>query len=384
MHVFFLTKRPAAVTNPPMPSSLRLTDRRLALALGLALAVAAALWSASSASATVLCKTSGSPCSGGTYGKGTIIEASLKTGTSWVLTADKTRSCEESTIKGEVTGAGGTPGVPVTGTVTSMKVGKCSSSVEVTKNGTFSITSSAGGTVLTLEGFEINAGGGLCYYGGPAATSLTPGAMASISASAALPKVSGSGTCPATAGWSAQYTVTAPEPLYVPSEPAATVLCKTASNPCSAGNAYGKGSALKLELKEGTLFTFGTPSPYVGCTKVVIEGEVTTSPGGGVDVGGPLKEFSFGGCSHDVTVLKKGSFSVDYVSGNSGTLTLKEFEINDGSLCSKWTGPAALPLTGGAMASAAIKGFVPGCYEGFTWTAEFTVVKPEPLYVSEL
>jgi len=367
-----------------MRSYLRLTDRRLALAIGLALTVAAALSLASSASATVLCKTSGSPCSGGTYGKGTIIEASLKTGTSWVLTADKTRSCEEATIKGEVTGAGGTPGAPVTGTVTSMKVGKCSAAVEVTKGGTFSISSTASGSVLTLEGFEINAGGGLCLYGGPAATTLTPGAMASIGVNTSIPKSGGSGSCPATAGWSAQYTVTTPEPLYVPSEPAATVLCKTASKPCSAENAYGKGSALKLELKEGTLFTFGYPYPYEACSKVVIEGEVTTLLGGGIDAGGPIKEFSFSGCTHNVTVLKKGSFSVDYTSGSNGTLTLSGFEINDQSLCSKWTGPAALSLTGGTMASAAIGAYVPGCSEGFTWTGGFTVVKPEPLYVSEL
>lgn len=367
-----------------MHSYLRLTNRRLALAIGLALTVAAALSSASSASATVLCKTSGSPCSGGTYGKGTIIEASLKTGTSWVLNDGKARSCEEATIKGEVTNAGGTPGIPVTGTVNSMKVGKCSALVEVTKGGTFSIRSSAAGPVLTLEGFEISTGGGACFYGGPADTSLTPGAMASIGISATLPKAGGLSTCSTTASWSAQYTVTAPEPLYVPTEPAATVLCKTASKPCSAENAYGKGSALKLELQEGTLFTFGSPFPYVACSKVVIEGEVTTLPGGGVDTGGPIKEFSFGGCSHSVTVSKKGSFSVDYTSGNNGTLTLSGFEINDGSLCSKWTGPAALSLTGGTMAVSGIKGSVAGCVGEYTWNAAFTVTKPEPLYVSEL
>jgi hypothetical protein len=358
--------------------------KRPAVLLVLASILAAlSLGGASTASATVLCKTASTPCSGGTYGKGTIIEASLKTGTSWVVTADKTRSCEEATIKGEVTNAPGTTGTPVTGTVTSMKVGKCSGTVEVTKAGTFSIASTAKGPVLTLEGFELNLGGGVCFYGGPAATSLTTGTMASISANAALPKISGS-ICPATASWSAQYTVTAPEPLYVPSEPAATVLCKTASNPCSAENAYGKGSALRLELQAGTLFTFGSPFPYVACSKVVIEGEVTTVAGGGIDAGGPIKEFSFGGCSHAVTVSKKGSFSVDYTAGGNGTLALSGFEINDGSLCSKWTGPAALSLTGGAMATAGIKGSVPGCVGEYTWNAAFTVTKPEPLYVSEL
>jgi hypothetical protein len=343
------------------------------------------LGGASTASATALCKTAGTPCSGGTYGKGTIIEASLKTGTSWTVTADKTRSCEEATIKGEVTSAPGTTGTPVTGTVTSMKVGKCSGVVEITKTGTFSISRAAIGGKLTLEGFEINLGGGVCFYGGPATTDLAPGAMASISASTALPKVSGSAICPATASWSAQYTVTAPEPLYVPTEPPATVLCKTASNPCLPENVYDKGSTLKLELKKETLFNFVAGGiTWVACPKVVIEGEVTTYGGGGADVGGPLKEFTFSGCTNEVTVLKKGTFSVHRTSGNNGTLTLKGFEVNDGIFCPIWTGPAALTLTGGATASAAISGTVPGCPGENKWVAMFTVVKPSPLYVSEL
>jgi hypothetical protein len=364
----------------PLPS------KQISCLVGGALAFALALlvgWGwASSASATVLCKTAGTPCSGGTYGKGTIIEASLKAGTSWSVTADKTRSCEEATIKGEVTSAPGTTGTPVTGTVTSMKVGKCSGVVEVTKTGTFSIASTAKGGKLTLEGFEINLGGGVCFYGGPATTDLTAGAMASISASTGLTKISGTSICPATASWSAQYTVTAPEPLYLPSEPAATALCKTASNPCSLENVYDRGSILKLELKKETQFLFIWGSPYVACNKVLIEGEVTTYPGGGVDVGGSIKEFSFTNCTSMVTVAKKGTFTVHRTSGTSGTLTLKGFEVNDSVFCSLWTGPAAFALTGGAPASAAISGHVPFCE--FEWAGSFTVPQPSPLYVSEL
>jgi hypothetical protein len=342
----------------------------------------ASLGGASGASATVLCKNSGSPCLS-SYGVGTVIEASLKTGTTWSVTADKTRTCEEATIKGEVTSVSGTPGAPVTGTVTSMKVGKCIGEVAVTKTGTFSIATTANGGKLTLEGFELNLGTGVCFYGGPATTDLAPGAMASISASAALPKVSGSAICPATASWSAQYTVTAPEPLYLLPEPAATVLCKTASNPCSLENVYDHGSAVRLELKKESLFTFAWGSPYNACQKVAIEGEVTTYAGGGVDVGGPIKEFSFTNCTKLVTVNKKGTFTVTYTSGSNGTLTLKGFEINDGVFCTKFTGPASFALTGGATASASIGGSVLGCSAEFTWTGAFTVVKPSPLYVSK-
>jgi len=365
-------------------ASLTSSPRSLALAAVALAAVFGGLW-AGTAGATELCKTASTPCSGGTYGKGTTIEASLKAGTKWVLTADKTRSCEEATIKAEVTGAGGTPGVPVTGTVTSMKLGKCSGVIEVTKTGTFSIASSAASPVLTFEGLEINAGSGTCFYGGPGTTNLTPGSMAAIGANTTLPKLGGSGTCPAAASWTAEFTVTSPEPIYIPTEPPATVLCKTASKPCSLANTYAKGSTLKLELTKESLFTFGSPSPYEACSKVVFEGEVTTLPGGGVDVGGTTKELSFSSCIHTVSVPKKGSFSVDYTSGNNGTLTLKGFEVQDEVWFCQWTGPAALALTGGAVGSAAIKGYVPSfCGLGFTWTAAFTVVKPEPLYVSEL
>jgi hypothetical protein len=359
---------------------------RLALASVLALAVMAAVLCASSASATVLCKTASSPCSGGTYGKGTTFEASLKAGTKWALSADKTRSCEEATIKGEVTNAGGTPGVPVTGTVTSMNLGKCSGVIEVTKLGTFSITSSAASPLLTLEGFEINAGGGVCLYGGPATTNLTPGSMASIGVNTTLPKVGGTGICPTSASWTAEFTVTSPEPLYIPTEPPATVLCKVAKNPCPAESAYGKGQNLALELMEGTLFTFRTgEANYLACTKVLIEGKIATDVGSGIDVGGTVSEFSFGGCSNEVTVLNKGKFSINYTSGNNGTLSLEGFEVKEKALGCTYTGPASLGLTGGAMAGAGINSGVAGkCLFPLAWNAEFTVTEPEPLYVSEL
>jgi hypothetical protein len=344
----------------------------------------AALFWASPASATVLCKTAGERCTGGTYGKETTIEASLKTGTKWTLNAGyKIFECEESTIAGEVTSPGGQTGASVTGTMTTLSFANCS--IGTLKKGSFTINHSSGSNgTLTLEGFEIWAGD--CGYGGPASTTLSGGATASIKVSASVPKIWGGEKCANPATITAEYTVTWPEPLYVASEVQATVLCKVAGkNPCPSESIYGEGQILALELGEASLFTFrNNGAPYLACNEVVIEGKITTKAGTGVDVGGPVEALSFSECSSKVEVLKNGSFSVDYTSGNNGTLSLEGFEVRDLVWGCTFVGPAPLPLWGGEMASATINSVVPNICSGpFSWNAEFTVTKPQPLYVSK-
>jgi uncharacterized protein YceK len=109
-----------------------------------------------SASATVLCKTATDPCTGGTYGKGTMIEASLKSGVKSVLdTPFSNVECSKSTFKGEVTNPGGEEAI-VSGSVSTLSLSECgSNNVSVVKKGTFTIESpkEANGT-LKLEGLE--------------------------------------------------------------------------------------------------------------------------------------------------------------------------------------------------------------------------------------
>src|SRR4051794_16519034 len=104
----------------------RRAGARAGMALGLTISVVIALFCVSSATATVLCKSATSRCAAGSvYGKGTVIEASLKSGTKWSLNAGfKTFECEEASIKGEVTEASGATGAAVKGSVTTLSVGK--------------------------------------------------------------------------------------------------------------------------------------------------------------------------------------------------------------------------------------------------------------------
>jgi hypothetical protein len=165
----------------------------------------------------VLCKTASSPCSGGTYGESTPVEASLKSGTKSKLAGGQTVECEEAAIKGKLTSSGSET---ASGPLSSLSFGKCGNTVTTLKSGTFSIESpNSGNGILRLEGFEITAAmaGVSCIYGGPASTSLVGGEMASIGVSASLPKQGGSFLCDEHAEWTAEFTITTPEPLYVSS-----------------------------------------------------------------------------------------------------------------------------------------------------------------------
>jgi hypothetical protein len=195
--------------------------RSALLAVLLTIALLAIGFSASTASATVLCKTATNPCTGGTYGKGTALEASLKFSKMHPLGA---LNCAEGSIKGEVTNAGG-EGTNVTGTFSNVSFSNCgSNTVTVLKPGTFKIKSPSGGNgTLVWEGFEITViiAGAHCIYGGwleTTALSLEGGEMASlVNSNTTILRTGGmSGIiCGGTMTWTAEYTVTAPEPLYV-------------------------------------------------------------------------------------------------------------------------------------------------------------------------
>lgn len=373
------------------------------LALVIAALAGIALLGASSASATVLCKTATNPCTE-TYAKGTTIEASFTSGKNSILHNNVTTIECEAAIKGEVTNAGG-EATTVSGIVTAFTFSSCSAphTITVLKNGAFSISYTSGGNgTLKLEGFEtevfIHSWGGSCIYSGTASFSLNGGGMASITSGSITLTRSG-GTlgirCGSTGTWTANYTVTAPEPLYVEKEavpPPSAVLCKTATNPCTGGT-YAKGTMIEAATKAHSILhnAFTT----VEC-EATIKGEVTNPGGEGSVVSGTVTALTLSGCTggNTVTVLQKGTFSISYTSGSNGTLTLEGFETSVlnhafGGTCI-YSGTASLTLKGGAPASIATSsttlartGGSLGIFCGSTgpWTAEYAVTVPEPLYV---
>jgi hypothetical protein len=173
------------------------------------------LYVASFGPASALCKTASYPCSGGAYGKGSKLELDLKSGTTSVVTEGLYGThCQQVSIDAEVQSTAGT-GNGVAGALSGFSFGNCNWGYETLKTGTFSVAYTGGhnGTI-TLSGFEIKSKATSCILTGPVTLSLTGGAMASAVVNAPLTKKSGF-ACPAENPWTAEFTVTAPEPLYV-------------------------------------------------------------------------------------------------------------------------------------------------------------------------
>ena len=181
--------------------------------LGLMAVAAAALMAfAGTAAATVL------EGKEGNLPKGTKIDS---TGTNAVLKAGfATIECAHSEVDGTTSNAGGA-GETVEGNISNLTFKECNATVNVIKKGKLIVHYSSGsnGTV-TSEGAEVTVetGGISCTYGTPTATSigtLSGGSPAKLNASAALTRVAGSFLCANPASWTATYTVTSPNPLYV-------------------------------------------------------------------------------------------------------------------------------------------------------------------------
>jgi hypothetical protein len=201
--------------------------------LGLAAiaALALAAFGAGSASATVLCSTKTSPCTGTKYGAGTTIHTVEKVGTKPTLvTSITTVSCGKSTIHGHVTN-GGSFSTTVTAEITSMTFTSCETSsgtactVTSTKgpwhgelhnltnpDGALTVKKAAsedpGATVVC--GSLIN-----CKFTTSLATLNVTGGAPAIVAAKNISLARSGGICPETATWSAEYEVKQPNPLYV-------------------------------------------------------------------------------------------------------------------------------------------------------------------------
>ncbi|HEV7753926.1 MAG TPA: hypothetical protein VGO71_20400 [Baekduia sp.] len=196
---------------------------------------------ATTASATRLCSTAGTPCAA-PYASGTTFNAKLKTGTNAVLTtsggaSNPTLTCTTSTVQLVSSSAGGGAGVNVTGNLTgltfsgctSVNPAGCSSSATVTglpKSGTIAWTSGNNGTLTvnaptvsftcTILGFPVN-----CSFGGSGSVSgtVTGANPAGVKFTNQSIASTGGFGCPTAAVWNAEYVLTAvsgsPTALFV-------------------------------------------------------------------------------------------------------------------------------------------------------------------------
>jgi len=191
---------------------------------------------AGTASATVLCSTTVTPCPAGQdLTAGTVLDFSIPAGTSALLVdtgGEELDKCPASTVKGTISDTGGKEKT-VTGHVQELTWSpKCTFPTQTLKAGKLEIHQIAGtsnGLVTSdaTEGlFEVTINTiffGSCIYGVTGGTTigeLTEGNPAVFHANAIAEKFSGSNlACPATSKWTATYTLTEPKETTVSVEP---------------------------------------------------------------------------------------------------------------------------------------------------------------------
>jgi hypothetical protein len=200
--------------------------------LGLAVVAAAALTAfigAGTASATELCSTATTPCSGTKYLSGTKIEA---TSTKAVLKTNiLTVTCTHSVIAGETTSNGGA--TAVTGKTTTLDFTGCTDNngkactVSSTSLGNASVSGGTASTtgkfnynVTSKTGAHVNCSGLSCNFNLTSATlpgQNTVGGTPTVKAEEVeLERESGfEFLCPTTSTWTATYTIIKPDPLFV-------------------------------------------------------------------------------------------------------------------------------------------------------------------------
>jgi hypothetical protein len=202
--------------------------------LGLAGVVAlglTAMAGASTASATELCSTNTSPCTGTVYTSGTAVSAQLKAGTVATLTNDISNViCQKSTAAGKTTS---TSGNAVTGTITSLGFTDCktasgvpcatvdtlnipyaaSITATVSGNGTLTVTKDLSGDPgVTVECASLIN----CTFSTASASLGVTGGNPAIAKANGIALTKKGITCPiATPHWDAEYEVTAPKPLFI-------------------------------------------------------------------------------------------------------------------------------------------------------------------------
>jgi hypothetical protein len=186
---------------------------------------------------SVLCSTQENPCpSGSKWQSGTKMKFSLTSGNSANLSetalpngeGEMLDTCKEASAEGEIANAGGS-GSTVTGPLSNLTWGSCTWTTTTLAPGKLEVESVSGthnGTVLSDAEIKVTTAiplFGSCVYGVKAGKDLgilTEGKPALFDASAVVEKLSGSSfTCPETAFWTANYTLTEPKEKTLAVEP---------------------------------------------------------------------------------------------------------------------------------------------------------------------
>lgn len=176
----------------------------------------------------------------------------------------------------------------------------------------------------------------------------------------------------------------------------ATVLCKTTSNPCASP--YNEKTLIHAVLKSKTLATFTSGGVVrVTCEESTFQGETKNKGSLGVDVELPLATLTFGKCDKTTTVVKAGSLKFRFKEKGSGTVRSAGLELSleiTGLPCVYGTateteiGTITEPASDTSDTFIDVNVNLPKisgsgfCPSSITWTSEYTVTSPVPLYLA--
>jgi hypothetical protein len=175
----------------------------------------------------------------------------------------------------------------------------------------------------------------------------------------------------------------------------ATKLCSVNTSPCPAGNTYGKGTSIKTQLVTGTKSVMSSGFVTITCTESTMSGK-TTSEGGAGAVTGEISSVTWKNCTSGLgsctTSALKTPWSAEISgSGGNGTMSVKgaagKFTCG-GTTCEYEASKASLSVSGGNPARAKASnvsfskiggGFL--CSSTASWTSEYEVTAPKPLFI---
>ena len=175
----------------------------------------------------------------------------------------------------------------------------------------------------------------------------------------------------------------------------ATKLCSVNTSPCPAGNTYGKGTSIKTQLVSGTKSTMSSGFVNVTCSESTMSGK-TTSEGGAGAVLGEISSVTWKNCTSSLGSCTASALGTPWPaevtgSGGSGTLSVQhpggKFTCG-GTTCEYEGSKASISVSGGNPARAKASnvsfskiggGFL--CSSTASWTSEYEVTSPNPLFI---
>lgn len=167
----------------------------------------------------------------------------------------------------------------------------------------------------------------------------------------------------------------------------ATVLCRTAVNPCPEAWRYPAGTSLHLSLQGHSVWEVGTEVHYT-CTSSTITGKTTASGSSIQTVPVKLETLNTTFCTYKTDTLTLGELEIHSIAGtHNGTITMRgtSWTVNrPANHCiwqfPEWTDIGTIKGGNPATVEISVVFFNTSCIP-YRWTANYTIPSPTPLYV---